>query len=218
MASLGQCELAMEKNSRILAKLDSKLDSLKDISGGRQQGQKMAKDNCLAAILGFEKKLVEAEKDISELPYTTPVSEVPKTEQKSLIKKDQMSKANFDFSSNIEARCLALTKRHKELLNSMIIVGEAGGDFNTQIVEMKKRSDEALRVKLPNEIPNMSAMSYPPSNMSAIPQPPSSMMQPTQVPKNHLSTLSLNNPYINSQSIQRSPDFVFHPPRNEVQP
>ena len=125
---------------------------------------------------------------------------------------------NFNFSSNIEARCLALTKCHKDGLKSMIIVGEADGDFNTQIVEMKKRSDEALRVKLPDEIPNMSAMSYPPLNMSAMPQPPSSMNQPTQVPKNHLSTLSLKNPYINSQSIQRSPDFVFHPPRNEVQP
>ena len=85
----------------------------------------MAKDNCLAAILGFEKKLNEAERDVSELPYST-VSEVAKTDQKCLIKKVQMSKVNFDLSSNIEARCLALTKCHKDALNIMIIVGEAG--------------------------------------------------------------------------------------------
>ena len=210
---LGQCELVREKNSQIWAKLDSKLNRLEDISGGRQEGQKMAKDSCLAAILGFEKKLNEAERDVSELPYSA-VSEVAKTDQQCLIKKDQRSKANLDFLSNIEARCLALTKRHKELSNSMNIVKEAGCDFKTQIVEIKKRTDEALRVKLPGKIATMSAMSYPPPNMSAKSRPPLNIKQP---PQSHLSTPFLKNPNPNSQSVLRPPFSVFLHPRNEVQ-
>ena len=45
----------------------------------------MAKDNCLAAILRFVKKLDEAVIDVSELPHST-VSEVAKTDQQCLIK------------------------------------------------------------------------------------------------------------------------------------
>ena len=77
---LGQCELVQEKNSQILANLDSKLNMLEEISGGRQEGQKMAKDDCLDAILGFDKKLDEAVIDDSESPYTTAASEVANTE------------------------------------------------------------------------------------------------------------------------------------------